>query len=99
MQLFYSDKRLQEIFFQNHPPPPEELHGRPLSCLVPQLVPGPHYYSARPERLGSRGPNEEQANGGEVGGWKRFRIFLQRFLYGFKSTLQKGNVQLKKVLN
>ena len=59
MQLFYSDKRLQEIFFQNHPPPPEELHGRPLSCLVPQLVPGPHYYSARPERLGSRGPNED----------------------------------------
>ena len=53
----------------------------------PQLVPGPHYYSARPERLGSRGPNEdpgkrrtrgtnqEQANGEEVGGWKRFRIF------------------------
>ena len=24
MQLFSSDKRLQEIFFQNHPPPPEE---------------------------------------------------------------------------
>ena len=45
MQLFSSDKRLQEIFFQNHPPPPEELNGPPLSCLVPQLVPGPHYYS------------------------------------------------------
>ena len=29
------------------------------SCLVPQLVPRPHYYSARPERLGSRGPNED----------------------------------------
>ena len=37
--------------------------------------------------------------------WRRSRwmgkvsYFLQRFLYGFKSTLQKGNAQLKKVLN
>ena len=32
MQFFSSDKRLQEIFFQNHPPPPppQELNGRPL---------------------------------------------------------------------
>ena len=33
--------------------------NRKLSCRVPQLVPRPHYYSARPERLGSRGPNED----------------------------------------
>ena len=34
MQFFSSDKRLQEIFFQNHPPPPpppQELNGRPLT--------------------------------------------------------------------
>ena len=37
--------------------------------------------------------------------WRRSRwmekvsYFLLRFLYGFKSTLQKGNAQLKKVLN
>ena len=62
------------------------------SCLVPQLVPRPHYYSARPERLGSRGPNEDPGktpytwykprtskHGGEVGGWKRFRIFYRGF--------------------
>jgi len=32
--IFSSDKRLQEIFFQNHPtppPPPQELNGRPLN--------------------------------------------------------------------
>ena len=33
--IFFSDKRLQEIFFQNHPPTPpppllQELNGRPL---------------------------------------------------------------------
>ena len=37
MQFFSSDKRLQEIFFQNHPPPPppppQELNGRPLSLF------------------------------------------------------------------
>ena len=35
MQFFSSDKRLQEIFFQNHPPPPprQELNGRPLRCI------------------------------------------------------------------
>ena len=62
------------------------------SCLVPQLVPRPHYYSAQPERLGSRGPNEDPGktpytwykprtskHGGEVGGWKRFRIFYRGF--------------------
>ena len=62
------------------------------SCLVPQLLPRPHYYSARPERLGSRGPNEDPGktpytwykprtskHGGEVGGWKRFRIFYRGF--------------------
>ena len=34
MQFFSSDKRLQEIFFQNHPPPPppQELNGGPLSA-------------------------------------------------------------------
>ena len=34
MKFFSSDKRLEEIFFQNHPPPPphppQELNGRPL---------------------------------------------------------------------
>ena len=31
IQFFSSDKRLQEIFFQNHPlPTPQELNGRPL---------------------------------------------------------------------
>ena len=33
MQFFSSDKRLKEIFFQNHLPPPlppQELNGRPL---------------------------------------------------------------------
>ena len=35
MKFFSSDKRLQEIFFQNHPPPPppQELNGRPLMLL------------------------------------------------------------------
>ena len=33
MQFFSSDKRLQEIFFQNHPPPsPQELNGGRLSA-------------------------------------------------------------------
>ena len=81
------------------------------SCLVPQLVPRPHYYSARPERLGSRGPNEDP--GKTPHSWYKPRTskwrwsrwmekvsyFLLRFLYGFKSTLQKRNAQLKKVLN
>ena len=35
-----------------------QTENRKLSC-VPQLVPRPHYYSARPERLGSCGPNED----------------------------------------
>ena len=39
MQFFSSDKRLQEIFFQNHPPPPQELNGRPLSNI--------HYFCVR----------------------------------------------------
>ena len=81
------------------------------SCLVPQLVPRPHYYSAQPERLGSRGPNEDPGKTPHTwykprtSKWRRSRwmekvsYFLQRFLYGFKSTLQKGNAQLKKVLN
>ena len=31
IQFFSSNKRLQEIFFQNHPsPPPQKLNGRPL---------------------------------------------------------------------
>ena len=34
MHFFSSDKRLQEIFFKNHPPPrphpPQELNGGPL---------------------------------------------------------------------
>ena len=35
MEFFSSDKRLQEIFFQNHHPlpPPQELNGRPLYSL------------------------------------------------------------------
>ena len=34
MQFISSDKRLQELFFQNHPPlPPQELNGRPLIKL------------------------------------------------------------------
>ena len=34
VQFFSSDKRLQEIFFQNHLPlPPQELNGRPLIKL------------------------------------------------------------------
>ena len=33
MQFFSSDKRLQEFFFQNHPPP-QELNGRPLNDLL-----------------------------------------------------------------
>ena len=81
------------------------------SCLVPQLVPRPHYYSAQPERLGSRGPNEDPGKTPHTwykprtSKWRRSRwmekvsYFLQRFLYGFKSTLQKENAQLKKVLN
>ena len=81
------------------------------SCLVPQLVPRPHYYSARPERLGSRGPNEDPGKTPHTWykprtskwRWSRWMekvsYFLQRFLYGFKSTLQKENAQLKKVLN
>ena len=36
IQFFSSNKRLQEIFFQNHPspPPPQELNGRPLTCIL-----------------------------------------------------------------
>ena len=34
MQIFSSDKLLQEMFFQNHPPPPQELNGRPLMQIV-----------------------------------------------------------------
>ena len=39
MQFFASDKRLQEIFFQNNPnppppPPAQELNGRPLRIDV-----------------------------------------------------------------
>ena len=37
MQFFSSDQHLQEIFFQNHPPPPplpQELNGLPLIDLV-----------------------------------------------------------------
>ena len=36
MQIFSSDKLLQEMFFQNHPPAPpaQELHGRPLMQIV-----------------------------------------------------------------
>ena len=30
MQFFSSNKRLQEIFFQNDPSPSQELNGRPL---------------------------------------------------------------------
>ena len=30
MQFFSSDECLQEFFFQNHPPTPQELNGRPL---------------------------------------------------------------------
>ena len=69
------------------------------SCLVPQLVPRPHYYSARPERLGSRGPNEDPVktsctwykprtskHGGEVGGSVRIQIHP---LKG-KRTIKKG---------
>ena len=34
MQFFSSNKRLQEIFFENHPPPAfQELNGRPPSAL------------------------------------------------------------------
>ena len=35
MQFSSSDKRLQEIFFQNHPlpHPPQELNGRPLNQI------------------------------------------------------------------
>ena len=109
--IIFFRQLLTGIFFQNHPPPPEELNGRPLSCLVPQLVPGPHYYSARPERLWSRGPNEDPGKTPytwykpRTSKWRRSRwmekvsYFLQRFLYGFKSTLQKGNAKLKKVLH
>ena len=112
MQLFSPDKRLHEIFFQNHPPPPEELNGPPLSCLVPQLVPGPHYYSRAAlasrvtwskRRSWENAVHVVQTKNKQT--WRRSRwmekvsYFLQRFLYGFKSTLQKGNVQLKKVLN
>ena len=40
MQFFSSAKRLQEIFFQNHPPPPlpQELNGRPLSMWISFLL-------------------------------------------------------------
>ena len=34
MQFFSSDKYLQEIFFQNHPPPTQESDGRPLTGLL-----------------------------------------------------------------
>ena len=30
-----------------------------LPCSSTTVVPGPHYYSARPGRLRSRGPNED----------------------------------------
>ena len=44
----------------------------------------------------TRGTNQEQANGGEVGGWKRFRIFTEVFVriqvYPLKEkrTIKKG---------
>ena len=35
MQFFYSGKHLQDFFFKiNHPPPPQELTGRPLNRLI-----------------------------------------------------------------
>ena len=40
MQFFSSDKRLQKIFFQNHPPPSppvQELNGRPLKYRKQQI--------------------------------------------------------------
>ena len=46
----------------------------------------------------TRGTNQAQANMAEKS-VEKVSYFLQRFLYGFKSTLQKGNAQLKKVLN
>ena len=38
MQFFSSNKRLQEIFFQNHPSPPQELNGRPLNISYEGLL-------------------------------------------------------------
>lgn len=44
----------------------------------------------------TRGTNQEQANGGEVGGWKRFRIFyrgcvrIQVYPLKGKRTIKKG---------
>ena len=41
-----------------------------------------------------------QTKNKQISRWmEKVSYFLQRFLYGFKSTLQKENVQLKKVLN
>ena len=37
MQFLSSNKCLQEIFFQNHPSPPQELNGRPLISLSLRL--------------------------------------------------------------
>ena len=37
------DKSLQEFFFQNHPPPPQELNGRPLGKDETYVPEASHY--------------------------------------------------------
>ena len=77
------------------------------SCLVPQLVPRPHYYSARPERLGSRGPNEdpvrrtrgtnqEQANMAEKSVDGKGFVFFTEVFVRIQVYPSKGKRTIKK---
>ena len=84
MQFFSSDKRLQEIFFQNHPtlPPTQEVNGRPLTWAgIGRLKISIQYGFPQTISLVSNKLQKTQSNNfKQIEYFDLFEIFALRFL-------------------